>query len=267
MKSYEAEVTQLRGLIHEQQRAIRVAARQIDQLRVNERILQDDLKKLSTQGYTRKQQEEMEEKWEEKTQAECNRLRNELLAANEEEVLKAIKQVVREKDDQIAALKRQYETQQVALNAQVSILYGITDWCDNLINNVRNLKVAELKKTLQQREAKMAQQLETARTTADRDICDLRRQLGKAQDLHAEVLEQMERKHAEELGNPLVSLTFFDTTVAYINDRDLSVEKCNGGNKAALEKSFDEKLQKVEIEHQSQLSTYKRRTAFQPVTL
>ena len=112
-------MTQLRGLIHEQQRAIRVAARQIDQLRVNERILQDDLKKISTQGYTRKQQQEMEEKWEEKAQAECNRLRAELLATNEEEMLKAIRQVVREKDEQVANLKKQYDAQQVALNLQV----------------------------------------------------------------------------------------------------------------------------------------------------
>ena len=97
-----------------------MASRQIDQLRVNERLLQDDLNKIRVQGYTRKQQEEMEAKWEEKTQSECNRLRVELLATNEEEMHKAIRQVVREKDDQIAANKRQYECQQTALNHQVS---------------------------------------------------------------------------------------------------------------------------------------------------
>lgn len=120
LKSYEAEVTQLRGLIHEQQRAIRVASRQIDQLRVNERLLQDDLNKIRVQGYTRKQQEEMEAKWEDKTQSECNRLRAELLAANEEEMLKAIRQVVREKDEQMATTKSKYEGQQAVLNLQVS---------------------------------------------------------------------------------------------------------------------------------------------------
>lgn len=114
-------MTQLRGLIHEQQRAIRVAARQVDQLRNNERQLLDDLKKIQTQGYTRAQQLEMEDKWEKKTQAECNRLRQELIAANEEEMLKAIRQIVREKDEQITALKRQYEQQQQALNQQVNI--------------------------------------------------------------------------------------------------------------------------------------------------
>lgn len=63
----------------------------------------------------------MEEKWEEKTLTECNRLRAELLATNEEEMLKAIRQVVHEKDDQITTLKRQFEAQQLALNHQVSL--------------------------------------------------------------------------------------------------------------------------------------------------
>ena len=59
-------------------------------------------------------------------QSECNRLRNELLVTNEEEMLKAIRQVVREKDEQIAANKRQYEGQQTVLNLQVSISSNFT---------------------------------------------------------------------------------------------------------------------------------------------
>ena len=93
LKSYEAEVTQLRGLIHEQQRALRVASRQVDQLRVSERMLSDDVSKMRTQGYTRKQQQEMEHKWEEKMQAECKRLRHELQLRAEEEQLRVIAQV------------------------------------------------------------------------------------------------------------------------------------------------------------------------------
>ena len=146
-------MSQLRGLIHEQQRAIRVAARQVDQLRVTERLLQDDLNKIRTQGCTRKQQQEMEEKWEEKTLSECNRLRAELLATNEEEMLKAIRQVVHEKDDQIAAIKRQFDAQQLALNHQVGshklgwlmaesyfcsftildILFSLDDWAEKRV--------------------------------------------------------------------------------------------------------------------------------------
>jgi hypothetical protein len=109
-------VTQLRGLVFEQQRVIRTAARQVDHLKETEKILEDDLHKLRMNGCTRKQQQEMEAKWKENSLSEYNRLRAELVASNEEEMLKAIRQVVREKDEQIATLKRQFDAQQLAMN-------------------------------------------------------------------------------------------------------------------------------------------------------
>ncbi|KAI9553500.1 putative leucine-rich repeat-containing protein [Daphnia sinensis] len=177
LKSYEAEVIQLRGLVFEQQRVIRTAARQVDHLKETEKILEDDLHRIRMQGCTRKQQQEMEAKWKENSLIEYNRLRAELVASNEEEMLKAIRQVVREKDDQIAAIKKQLDTQQVAMNHQI----------------------AELKNSFQQREAKLNKQVEETRAEADRELCELRRQLNKVQDSHVEFMEQLERKHAEEL--------------------------------------------------------------------
>ena len=47
----------------------------------------------------------------------------------------------------------------------------------------------------------MNQKLEAARTADYRELWELRRQLSKAHDSHVEVLEQLEQKHAEELGN------------------------------------------------------------------
>ena len=123
LKSFEAEVTQLRGLVFEQQRVIRTAARQVDHLKETEKILEDDLHKLRMNGCTRKQQQEMEAKWKENSLSEYNRLRAELVASNEEEMLKAIRQVVREKDEQIATLKRQFDAQQLAMNHQVRCTY------------------------------------------------------------------------------------------------------------------------------------------------
>ncbi|XP_057378319.1 tax1-binding protein 1 homolog isoform X2 [Daphnia carinata] len=177
LKSYEAEVIQLRGLVFEQQRVIRTAARQVDHLKETEKILEDDLHRIRMQGCTRKQQQEMEAKWKENSLIEYNRLRAELVASNEEEMLKAIRQVVREKDDQIAAIKKQLDTQQVAMNHQI----------------------AELKNSFQQREAKLNKQVEETRAEADRELCELRRQLNKVQDSHIEFMEQVEQKHAEEL--------------------------------------------------------------------
>lgn len=43
MKSYEVEVVQLRGLTHEQQKALRAAARQIEHLKFSEKVCQDEL--------------------------------------------------------------------------------------------------------------------------------------------------------------------------------------------------------------------------------
>lgn len=67
------------------------------------------------------------------------------------------------------------------------------------------LQLNEQKNSFQQREAKLNKQLEMARTAADRELNDLRRQLNKVQDSHVELLEQIERKHAEELGNETCS--------------------------------------------------------------
>ncbi|XP_046655965.1 myosin-9-like isoform X2 [Daphnia pulicaria] len=211
LKSFEAEVTQLRGLVFEQQRVIRTAARQVDHLKETEKILEDDLHKLRMNGCTRKQQQEMEAKWKENSLSEYNRLRAELVASNEEEMLKAIRQVVREKDEQITTLKRQFDAQQLAMNHQMT----------------------ELKNSFQQREAKLNKQIETTRAEADRELCDLRRQLNRVQDSHVEFMEQVEKKHAEEL-----------------KQCGSSIEE----NQEALEQNYEEKLTTIEVQHQSQLN-------------
>jgi hypothetical protein len=59
--------------------------------------------------------------------------------------------------------------------------------------------MTELKNSFQQREAKLNKQIETTRAEADRELCDLRRQLNRVQDSHVEFMEQVEKKHAEEL--------------------------------------------------------------------
>ena len=63
------------------------------------------------------------------------------------------------------------------------------------------MQITELKKMVQQREILLNQKLEAARTEADRELWELRRQLSKAHDSHVEILEQIEKKHADELGS------------------------------------------------------------------
>lgn len=119
------------------------------------------------------------------------------------------------------------------------------------------MQITELKKMVQQREILLNQKLEAARTEADRELWELRRQLSKAHDSHVEILEQIERKHADELG----SYKRFYFSVPYLPPEIkiivLILEQCqlmNGGSRVALEQLYDEKLQTVETQHQSQLS-------------
>jgi multidrug resistance efflux pump len=48
LKAYEAEVTQLRGVTDEQQKALRAASRQLEDIKVNERMMQDEVQNLKT---------------------------------------------------------------------------------------------------------------------------------------------------------------------------------------------------------------------------
>jgi hypothetical protein len=49
LKTYEAEVIQLRGLTIEQQRSLRVTTRQTEQLQVSERLLKEEVTRLRGQ--------------------------------------------------------------------------------------------------------------------------------------------------------------------------------------------------------------------------
>jgi hypothetical protein len=46
LKAYEAEVIQLRGVTNEQQKSLRAASRQLDQFKMNERLMQTELQTL-----------------------------------------------------------------------------------------------------------------------------------------------------------------------------------------------------------------------------
>lgn len=46
LKSHEVELTQLRGLTHEQEKSLKSASRQIEHLKLNEKMVQDELRTL-----------------------------------------------------------------------------------------------------------------------------------------------------------------------------------------------------------------------------
>ena len=76
--------------------------------------------------------------------------------------------------------------------------------------------MTELKNSFQQREAKLNKQIETTRAEADRELCDLRRQLNKVQDSHVELMEQVEMKHAEELSKTINHFFLFELEFIFI---------------------------------------------------
>lgn len=120
LKSHEAEASQLRGLVHEQQRALRVASRQIETLRTNEKGLQDDLSKIKTLGCTVRQQQEMEQKYLQKSQVECQKLRMELSSRHEQEQLLRIQEITRDHQKEIMAIKSLFEKEKSHLAQQVN---------------------------------------------------------------------------------------------------------------------------------------------------
>jgi hypothetical protein len=48
LKAYEAEVTQLRGLTNEQQKSLKAASRQLEQCKMNERLMHSEIQNLKT---------------------------------------------------------------------------------------------------------------------------------------------------------------------------------------------------------------------------
>jgi hypothetical protein len=65
---------------------------------------------------------------------------------------------------------------------------------------------------MEQKEAELERQMESARTHSDRQLCELRRELSKAYDANSEAVEKLERKHAEELGEFVAILSRCDGT-------------------------------------------------------
>ncbi|CAG0887193.1 unnamed protein product [Darwinula stevensoni] len=135
LKSYEPELRQLQGLVHEQQRALRVASHTVEKLKVNERPMLEEIKRLRTlhdPSRIRKQEEEA-------FQARLVQTKNEL-----------------------------------------------------------NAEIAELNRTIMEKESKWSKELQTIRATSDRDIWELRRKLQRLDEAHEEEVEKIREEHDKE---------------------------------------------------------------------
>ena len=78
--------------------------------------------------------------------------------------------------------------------------------------NPMNRQLADVNLKLKKKEIQFERDLQTVRSIADQELCELRRQLNKFQDSNAEWLEEVNRKHNEELGWSTNKPTPLDTT-------------------------------------------------------
>nr|CAD7589030.1 unnamed protein product [Timema genevievae] len=136
LKSYEAEVTQLRGLTQEQQRSLRVATRQTEQLQVSEKMLKEEISRLESslnkekahysamqtihdrrmaelekklQARLDQQKSELTAFWEDRVRKECSRFKVELDLLHSEEKKLAVEAVRSQKEQELKTAKLDWE--------------------------------------------------------------------------------------------------------------------------------------------------------------
>ncbi|RXG54039.1 hypothetical protein Avbf_05356 [Armadillidium vulgare] len=142
LRSYEAEAIQLRGVTHEFQKALRASAREMENLRIRERLLEEEVRSLKTGSQSRQS---------------------------------TLQRVKAHHDDD--DLRHKMEKMKSELNS----------------------KISTLKDSLTDKDAYYHKELESLRTTADRDIWDLRMKLQRLTESSFDKQQQMEEKHKEEM--------------------------------------------------------------------
>ncbi|GLV38013.1 uncharacterized protein CBL_07811 [Carabus blaptoides fortunei] len=204
LKSYEAEVTQLRGLTHDQQHSLRTMSTRVDELQATEQHLQEEIARLhmsvdlekqqlaaqqrrhdkdladkerALQIRLEKQRGEVAVQWEQKLHQECARLKAELEQLHAEEKHLAVELVKVQRDREFDTVKEQ--------------------WQRKLEQHVKEL--AELKETLAKKETKHQTEMERLQTNTDRDIVELRRELDKAEMGYHERVEKLLEDHELQL--------------------------------------------------------------------
>ncbi|XP_045111920.1 trichohyalin-like isoform X2 [Portunus trituberculatus] len=200
LKSYEAEAIQLRGVTNELQKALRASAREMEHLKVREKILEEEIRGLKkapasrqstlqrakrqaeeTEAEFRQKQEKMKNElnaeWEDKLRSECSRLKAELDELHAEEKHLAVESMKVQKEQEIRKLKQSWELRQEEMTKEMS----------------------KLKDSLTEKDAYYHKEMENMRTNADRDVWELRRKLQRLDEKNWSAQELLQEKHHEEL--------------------------------------------------------------------
>ncbi|OXA62206.1 Myosin-13 [Folsomia candida] len=204
LKSYEAEVTQLRGVTNEQQKSIRSAARQLEQFKTNERFMQSEIislklllekekshcqvitsstqRRLDAQEQTGldqllKQKAELNAKWEDKLKQECSRVQQELKTLHAEETRLAVESMKGRKDEEFTIANETWS------RTRQDLIKEITKLKDEIKTNENAHQKAISKAT----------------TTIDRDNWELRHKMDKMLNEHLDEIDTIKGAHSEEM--------------------------------------------------------------------
>ncbi|ODN06174.1 hypothetical protein Ocin01_00461 [Orchesella cincta] len=219
LKSHEAELTQLRGLTHEQEKSLRSASRQIEHLKLQEKIMQDELRTLrklldqekahltviqnsaqrridfheeNMRSKLERQKNDINLNWEDKLREECSKLKKELCRYHAEEKSLAVDTLKLQMDQELTSSKQMCEKQRQELQQEIS----------------------KLKTEISKKETECQKEISKATTIADRESMELRRTVEKMSLAHIEELEEIKETHTEEMENLKER---YETTVAKLD--------------------------------------------------
>ncbi|XP_073997789.1 uncharacterized protein isoform X3 [Rhodnius prolixus] len=200
----EIELKQLRTTAHEHRKNLRTVTRQLEDLQVDEKILQEEVSRLriavdrekaqiialqnshkdeiaekdrKTQFKLQVQMNQINSEWEEKLKRELARLKSDLEKVFREEKMLAVETEKRIKEHEITNHRQIWEKK---------------------LEDIK-MEIDNYKKRLEEKEEKHRLEMESAQTHSDRDVLDLRRKMDKLDMQYQEKIEKLQEAHEKEI--------------------------------------------------------------------
>ncbi|XP_075222165.1 uncharacterized protein LOC142324914 isoform X9 [Lycorma delicatula] len=204
LKQCEQELQQLREKSIEQTRALRTATRQAEQHQNVEKLLQDEIQHLKTllekekahlatvQSIHNREVSEKDRKLQFKLEQQKNELNSEW-----EDKLKRDTQKIKTDLERIFRNEKQLALEEAKQQHEHKLRQLKSTWEKKHEDGVK--EIDNLKHKLSEKEDEFKKELETAQTSSDRDIFELRRKLDKIDISYQEKIEKMQEKHDKEI--------------------------------------------------------------------
>ncbi|XP_039282770.1 myosin-11 isoform X4 [Nilaparvata lugens] len=259
LKQCEQELNHLRERSIEQQRTLRTATRQLEQLQDSDKQQHEEIQQLKQllekekshlttvqsihyrelaekdrkhQFKLDQQKTEINTEWEDKMRRETQRIKTESDRNHRTEKLQALDEAKSQHQHKLRELETSWEKKHTACVKEID----------------------SLKTKLSEKEDYYIQEFETIQTKADRDIFELRRKLDKIDLSYQEQIEKIQQKHEKEL-------------VEVREDADRRIQQCElnaqhqiGASRTTIElvkeqmhRESQEKLQQLSEHHRRQL--------------